>query len=226
MIDFSFSRQLGEFQLHASASFGKERVVVTGENGAGKTTLLRLIAGLETPDHGHLNVAGQTWCDSGQKLSVPTHDRKAACVFNNSGLLPWLSVADNMLIGLTSDQRALVAGAMQEIIRTLKLEPLMPKSSSSLSAGETQRVALARALLSMPQMLLLDEPFSAQSPNMRAYLQRWLVQLHDRLRFPVIMVTHSKDEAKAVGQRHWHMSNGKLINLLPDQIDPRRRDMI
>jgi len=218
MIYFSFSRRLETFQLNADASFGNERVVVTGENGAGKTTLLRLIAGLEAPDQGYLKFFGQTWFDSSQKLTVPAHCRKAAYVFSNAALLPWLSVADNMLIGLSSNERKNISAAIQKTICALKLEPLMIKRSCQLSAGETQRVTLARALLSRPRMLLLDEPFSAQSPKMRDYLQQWLVQLHERLQFPMIMVTHNNDEAKAVGQRHWHMSNGGLINPFPTRV--------
>ncbi|PJA32222.1 MAG: hypothetical protein CO187_05110 [Zetaproteobacteria bacterium CG_4_9_14_3_um_filter_53_7] len=222
MIHFSLRKQLGQLNLHAEAGFTDERIVISGENGSGKTTLLRLIAGLERADQGHIGFFDYCWFDSDRGHCLPAHKRKATCLFTYASLLPWLSVADNICIGLTPEQRSGSDGAMRELLRTLKLDGLMTKAATHLSAGEAQRVAMARALISLPRLILLDEPFSAQSPKMRSYLQQWLVELHNALRFPLILVTHDKAEATLLGERHWHMSNGKLITIERGLQKPQR----
>jgi len=204
---------MGLLNIHADATFSHERIVISGKNGSGKTSLIRLIAGLEDADQGHLSFFGETWFDSSKKFKIPAYQRKAACVFAKPCLLPWLSVADNIYLGLSPEQKVGARDAMQEVVRTLSLHDLMAKESIHLSAGEAQRVALARAIISLPKLLLLDEPFSAQSPKMRRYLQKWLIDFQTHLRFPLVMVTHDNDEALAIAERRWHMRNGKLICL-------------
>lgn len=214
MIHFSLRKQLGQFHLHAEGAFANDRIVISGENGSGKTTLLRLLSGLETADQGSIAFKGQSWFDSRQGIRIPAYQRRAPCVFVEPNLLPWLSVEENIRIGVDASQsREDVEGAIQGLVRTLHLESVISKAVEHLSAGEAQRVALARVLLATPRMLLLDEPFSAQSERMRRYLQRWLVQLHEKLNFPIVVVTHDREEALRIGQRHWHMRNGRMIAL-------------
>lgn len=211
MIEFLFRRHLDAFELYAESSLDKERVVITGENGSGKTTLLRLFAGLDKPECGYLRFFNHSWVDSARNYSLPIHERKLGCVFSDPNLLPWLNVADNICIGVSKDRMQVAGETLSQLARTLRLYDLLEKKGRNLSAGEAQRVALARALMSAPSMLLLDEPFSAQSPKMRAYLREWLVALQDKLEIPMIMVTHDLKEAAQIGQRHWFMRNGKLI---------------
>jgi molybdate transport system ATP-binding protein len=222
MIRFLFRRQMGALDLHAEASLGRERVVITGENGSGKTTLLRLFAGLDKPDDGYLHFYDHAWADSARKYSMPIHERRLGCVFAEPNLLPWLSVADNICIGVSEDNMQRAGETLGQLARTLKLYELLDKKGRHLSAGEAQRVTLARAFIAGPSMLLLDEPFSAQSPKMRAYLREWLLTLHEKLEFPMILVTHDLDEATYIGQRHWFMRNGKLI--MPKEASIGRRE--
>lgn len=222
MIRFLFQRRRDAFDLHAEASLGRERVVVTGENGSGKTTLLRLFAGLENPDYGYLHFYDHSWVDSARKYSMPVYERRLGCVFTEPNLLPWLSVADNICIGISENEIPHAGKMLSELARTLRLYDVLHKKGRHLSAGEAQRVAFARALISSPSFLLLDEPFSSQSPKMRAYLWEWLVTLQEKLEFPMVMVTHDLDEAAYIGQRHWFMRNGKLF--MPKEANIVRRE--
>jgi sulfonate transport system ATP-binding protein len=167
-------------------------LVVIGGSGCGKSTLLRVISGLEQPSQGQVLL-------DGTKITAP-HE-KIGIIFQEPRLLPWLRVADNVGFGLEHEGRAkrqaLVAGALERVGLTDKAR-VWPRE---LSGGQSQRVAIARALVPRPEVLLLDEPFSALDAFTRADLQDHLLDLWADMKPTLVMVTHDVDEALVLADR-------------------------
>ena len=129
---------------------------------------MRLIAGLETPDSGVIEVDGEVWFDSGKKINLPPQRRSIGFVFQDYALFPTMSVRDNLLFAAESAQQR---HNVDELLELIELTNLAHRLPSTLSGGQKQRVALARALVRHPKILLLDEPLSALDPTMRQKLQ-------------------------------------------------------
>jgi sulfonate transport system ATP-binding protein len=169
-----------------------EIVVVVGGSGCGKSTLLRAIGGLDPPTQGRVVLDGQTITAPHEKIGV---------IFQEPRLLPWLRVADNVGFGLEhlprQERRTRVATAVKRVGLADKAR-MWPRE---LSGGQAQRVAIARALVPRPQVLLLDEPFSALDAFTRADLQDHLLDLRADLKPTLVMVTHDVDEAIVLADR-------------------------
>jgi sulfonate transport system ATP-binding protein len=168
-----------------------EVIAVVGGSGCGKSTLLRAISGLDTPSQGEVRL-------DGEEIRAP-HE-KIGIIFQEPRLLPWLSVADNVGFGLNgpaSRRRDRVAAALARVGLSDKAG-VWPRE---LSGGQAQRVAIARALVPRPQVLLLDEPFSALDAFTRADLQDHLLDLWADSRPTLILVTHDVDEAIVLADR-------------------------
>ncbi len=169
-----------------------EIVAVVGGSGCGKSTLLRAISGLDTPSQGHVLLDG---------VPVTAPQEKIGIIFQEPRLLPWLTVADNVGFGLENrpraERRERVAGALARVGLTDKAG-VWPRE---LSGGQAQRVAIARALVPRPEVLLLDEPFSALDAFTRVSLQDHLLDLWADLRPTLVLVTHDVDEAIVLADR-------------------------
>ena len=169
-----------------------EIVAVVGGSGCGKSTMLRAIAGLDRPSQGAVKLDGETVTQPHEKIGV---------IFQEPRLLPWLSVADNVGFGIAhrpKDERE------KRVARALERVGLSDKANvwpRELSGGQAQRVAIARALVPRPEVLLLDEPFSALDTFTRSDLQDHLLALWADSRPTLIHVTHDVDEAIALGDR-------------------------
>ena len=194
------------FCLEAAAHFADETVFVGGDNGAGKTTLLRALAGLH-PAEGWIRIGGHVWLDSARGVFVPPERRRVGFVWAETVLLPWLDVAANIRLGAEAEDDAWFG----EVCMAFDVEHLLARDPAGLSRGEAQRVMLARAFHRRPDLLLLDEPLSAQAPAVRARLRAALVAMRERLGAPLILVSHDPDDA-AVADRRWRMRNGRLIH--------------
>jgi sulfonate transport system ATP-binding protein len=169
-----------------------EIVAVIGGSGCGKSTLLRAISGLDRPTRGRVVLDGEPITSPHEKIGI---------VFQEPRLLPWLSVADNVAFGLTdrpaSRRRHRAATALSRVGLSEKAQ-VWPRE---LSGGQAQRVAIARALVPQPEVLLLDEPFSALDAFTRVDLQDHLLDLWNDLRPMMVLVTHDVDEAIALADR-------------------------
>lgn len=174
-----------------------------GHSGAGKTTLLRLIAGLESRHKGILKFDSRTWQD--HRIFVPPHKRKIGYVFQDIQLFKHLNVSDNL--AYAGARSRITVAEIDEICKKLQIDNLMKKMSHSLSGGEKQRVAFARCLCSKPELLLLDEPFTALEENSTNILLDYLV----KLKLPTIYVSHSLDEVIKVADYIVQIEHGKIL---------------
>jgi ABC-type nitrate/sulfonate/bicarbonate transport system ATPase subunit len=169
-----------------------------GPSGCGKSTLLRIIAGLDALTSG--------------SLDVPRHANgrpQAGIVFQDAHLLPWLSVRDNVALGLRyRANRHVNPHDVDRLLDVLGIAGLANAMPHELSGGQAQRVAIARTAVTAPPLLLLDEPFAALDPLTRRGLQDWLRQVRDLLGFTVVLVTHDVDEAVHLGDRVSLMRGG------------------
>lgn len=193
-----------------------EIVAVIGGSGCGKSTLLRLISGLESPSHGTVELDGERVTKPHPLINL---------IFQEPRLLPWLSVANNVGFGLAEldgdDRRRRVEAALQKV----GLGQFGGRWPKELSGGQAQRVAIARALVTRPEVLLLDEPFSALDAFTRADLQDHLLDIWSETRPTLVLVTHDIDEALVLADRIIVMRPwpGRILDEI--RIDlPRKRD--
>jgi len=217
MIHIDLSKTLhtseGIVKAHYKLSIeDSEFITLFGPSGAGKTTLMRLIAGLETPDSGVIEVDGEIWYDSEKKIDLPPQKRSVGFVFQDYALFPTMSVRDNLLYAATTpDERHRV----DKLIDLVELTSLSTRFPSTLSGGQKQRVALARALVRNPKLLLLDEPLSALDPSMRSKLQNELAHIHQTMHVTTILVSHDIAESVKLSNRIASIQNGAIDKIVP-----------
>lgn len=184
-----------------------EFLTLFGPSGAGKTTLMRLIAGLDTPDSGVIEVDGEVWFDSHKKINLPPQKRSIGFVFQDYALFPTMSVKDNLLFAAESAQQRRNVDELLELIELTNLAHRLP---NTLSGGQKQRVALGRALVRHPKILLLDEPLSALDPSMRQKLQDELSLIHSRLGVTTLLVSHDIAETVKLSDRLAAIELGRI----------------
>lgn len=192
-----------------------ELVVVTGPSGSGKSTLLRLLAGLETVSHGEIHYGAERF-----DTLLPER-RGVALVSQNPALLPQLSVAGNLGLGLRlrKVERAEAERRVGEAAERLGLSDLLCRLPAELSGGEQQRVALGRALVSRPKLLLLDEPLAQLDPALKRGLRREIHRLQRELNVPALLVTHDQEEAMELADRIAVLRGGRLEQMgSPEQV--------
>jgi sulfate transport system ATP-binding protein len=187
-----------------------EFVALLGPSGSGKTTLLRLIAGLDQPDGGTIEIAGR------DATGVPPGERGIGLVFQHYALFRHMTVFENIAFGLRVRSRrtrpapAVLKARVEELLALIQLEGIAARLPAQLSGGQRQRVALARALAVEPRILLLDEPFGALDRQVRHELRASLHDLHSRLGITTVLVTHDQDEAMALADRVLIFHQGRL----------------
>ncbi|HLY92016.1 MAG TPA: ATP-binding cassette domain-containing protein, partial [Candidatus Angelobacter sp.] len=170
-------RTVRPFTLDVEFSAPEGVTVIFGPSGSGKTTVLQCLAGLLKPDAGTIRVGGETWFDCGRKINLTPQQRRTGYVFQDLALFPHMTAAENIAFGVresTENKR----NRVRDILERFHVAHLAENRPDEISGGERQRVALARALVIQPQLLLLDEPFSALDDELKlaiiADLKRWL----------------------------------------------------
>jgi len=181
--------------------------VLFGPSGCGKTTVLRCLAGLEMPQAGYIRLGTETWFDSGQGVNLTPQQRGVGLVFQDYALFPHLSVTGNIAYGLPAAGRR---RRVSEMLQRFDLGAVAHQRPAQLSGGQQQRVALARALVGQPSLLLLDEPFSALDAALRDRLRGELRDYLAGCDIPVLLVTHDRNEAIALGDELIVMSGGTV----------------
>lgn len=182
-------------------------VALVGSSGSGKSTLLKTVNRLVVPDSGGVLVDGIDVADE-----EPHHlRRRIGYVFQNSGLFPHMSVAENIAIGFRLEGRS-PGSRIDELLELIGLPAEMAaRMPDQLSGGQRQRVGVARALALSPRLMLMDEPFGALDPVTRDTLGRAYRDLHDRLRLTTIMVTHDMAEALLLADHVLVMAAGRIV---------------
>ncbi len=180
--------------------------VLVGPSGCGKSTLLRLIAGLEQPDAGTLQLAGR------DVTRLPPRDRDVAMVFQSYALYPHLTVKDNLAFGLKlrGTPQAEIEARIAEASTMLSLDTLLARLPKQLSGGQRQRVAMGRAIVRRPTLFLFDEPLSNLDAALRAEVRVEIRRLHDRLKATTLYVTHDQVEAMTLADTLWVMNGGQV----------------
>jgi ABC-type nitrate/sulfonate/bicarbonate transport system ATPase subunit len=170
-----------------------EFLAILGRSGSGKSTLLRVIAGLEKLTSGTVE-----W--TGGNGSARPH---TGVVFQQALLMPWLTAGENVMIAgrFAAHRKSFERSYASELLRRFELDRVADRYPDQLSGGQAQRVAIIRAVAHRPRLLLLDEPFSALDPAIRADLQSWLATLAAELGITVVLVTHDVDEALVLASR-------------------------
>jgi len=208
MIVVNVKKQLPGFALDASWCAGREITILFGPSGSGKTTLLRLIAGLEKPDAGRVVIADRVLFDG--RINLKPEQRRVGFVFQDYALFPWLTVKENILFGIPKRGRPQHAEWIQTLETTFQISQLLHKHPAMLSGGEAQRVAMVRALAPKPELLLLDEPFSAVHGHLRMQLRSFIKDIQQQWDIPVILVTHDLTEAHLIGDRLVRLEAGQV----------------
>jgi molybdate transport system ATP-binding protein len=210
-----FRGTLGKFALDAGfAAPAKGVTALFGPSGCGKTTVLRCLAGL-VHLKGVCEVDGDVWQDENGAF-LPTYKRPLGYVFQEASLFPHLSVRRNLLFGAPrKDGGPREPIAFDEVVELLGLTRLLDRSPRNLSGGERQRVAIGRALLSQPKLLLMDEPLSALDRATKNEILPFLERLRDRLKLPVVYVTHDIAEVERLADGIVLMDKGRVIGSGP-----------
>ncbi len=205
-------KDYGAFQLNVQFDAGKGITGLLGASGSGKSLTLKCIAGVETPDSGIIRLNGRTLYDSAHGIDLPPQQRNVGYLFQSYALFPNMSVEQNILCGLhrVKDQ-AVRRAKLQEMYELFHLHGLERHRPGQLSGGQAQRVALARILVTEPELLLLDEPFSALDSYLREQLQPQTHALLQRLGIQTLLVTHSQEEAYRMCRQLRILHNGQVI---------------
>ena len=180
-----------------------------GPSGSGKSTLLRIIAGLERPDAGRVEIHGA------DATALPTQRRQIGFVFQHYAAFKHMTVRDNVAFGLKIRKRPKreVTRRVDELLEVVGLTGYANRYPAQLSGGQRQRMALARALAVEPKVLLLDEPFGALDANVREELREWLRRLHDDVKVTTVLVTHDQEEAMAIADQIALMDHGVIAQV-------------
>ncbi len=184
-----------------------------GPSGSGKSTLLRIIAGLEIPDQGNVEIGDQ------DVTSIPPQKRGIGFVFQHYAAFKHMTLYDNVAFGLKirKKPKAEIKAKVDELLELVSLDPTDTRDRypGQLSGGQRQRMALARALAVEPSVLLLDEPFGALDAKVRTELREWLRRLHEQVPVTTVLVTHDQEEAMELADLIMLLKDGKIAQSGP-----------
>ncbi len=204
-------KDLGAFHLRSRLTAESGITGLLGASGCGKSYTLKCIAGIEQPDRGHIELDGVTLFDSDRHINLKPQQRQVGYLFQNYALFPNMTVRQNIMCGLHREKnRTAREDAYAEAVRLFGLEGLEQHKPAQLSGGQQQRVALARIMVNRPKLLMLDEPFSALDTHLRMRLQMEMLDVLKNYGGPVLMVTHSRDEAYHMCDHIAVMDHGRL----------------
>ena len=203
--DLSHSYNRDEISLkNISLTINKaEKVSILGPSGSGKSTLLRLIAGLEKPYSGTITIQGKIVSSTNQ--IVAPEKRNVGLVVQDKALFPHLTVEKNIGFGIRKNQEK--TKIISDLLSLFKIEHLSKKYPHEISGGEQQRTAFARSMAPNPELLMLDEPFSALDKELKEELYTDLSQIFKERKQTIILVTHDIDEAKVLSEKQINLIN-------------------
>ena len=198
-----------DFTLEIQFTIPAGITILFGASGSGKSTLLNCIAGLERPEAGRILIGGRVVFDAASRINVPVARRGAGYLFQNLALFPHMSIQGNIAYGLDRMARAARAQRVSTIAESFRIGHMLERKPHELSGGERQRAALARSLVLEPAILLLDEPLSALDQVVKSAIIDDLREWNAAHQIPIIYVTHSPEEAYALGARMIVIEHGR-----------------
>ena len=210
----NIKKSLGAFVLDIAFESKDGVLGFLGASGSGKSMTLRCIAGIEKPDEGSIVLDGVTLFDSEKHINLPPQERHVGYLFQNFALFPNMTVQKNILCGLYSEKDIVKKKKISDdMITMLGLQGLEDHYTSQLSGGQQQRAAVARILVNNPNLLLLDEPFSALDSFLREQMQAQLLDVLRIFNKKAILVTHSRDEAYQLCSNLALLDNGHILRI-------------
>lgn len=215
-------KKLGNFFLDVNFEGENEILALLGASGCGKSMTLKCIAGIETPDRGKIVLDGRVLFDSEKKINLSPQKRRVGYLFQNYALFPHMTVYQNIASGVSKKEGR--DQIVREKIKSLFLEGLEHKYPAQLSGGQQQRVALARILVNEPEILMLDEPFSALDGYLRWQMELELAETLKSYPKTTLFVSHNRDEVYRLCQKVCVIDNGKSEPVIPVKTlfdDPR-----
>lgn len=210
MLEVQIYKKLAEFDLDISFQVDDNILGLMGASGSGKSMTLKCIAGIETPDQGRIVLNGRVLFDSEKKINVPIQKRNVGYMFQSYALFPNMNVYENISVGLRTRKVKDVDIVVQKVMQQFRIFELASRYPKQLSGGQRQRVALARLMAYEPDVLLLDEPFSALDEDLKKDL---LQELKSELQIskPVIFVSHDKEEVNYLCDLKYKIKQGEII---------------
>ena len=208
-IEVTIKKDLGAFKLDIAFESSSRHLGILGASGSGKSLTLKSIAGIERPDAGRISINDKVMFDSRQKISLKPQVRNVGYLFQNYALFPTMTVEQNIAAGLTGKKTEIQRRVMEMTAR-MQLNGLEKHLPGQLSGGQQQRVALARILAYEPEVILLDEPFSALDVYLRDRMQRELMQILEGYPGIVILVSHNRDEVYRMCEELLILDRGRI----------------
>jgi molybdate transport system ATP-binding protein len=208
-----------EFALDVTLACPPGITCIMGPSGSGKSTILAVLAGLHLPDRGRVVMGDSVWLDRDKGIVVPIHERRLSYVFQGLALFPHMTAQHNVEYGLHDLPKAERAMKARRLLERVAVGHLAHRKPRTFSGGEAQRVALARSLARSPELVLLDEPFSALDRDLRAQLTSLVRELVAELGVPMVHVTHSIAEARLLADQIVRLEKGKIVARgTPDEV--------
>ncbi|MDW3652629.1 MAG: molybdenum ABC transporter ATP-binding protein [Bacteroidia bacterium] len=209
MLELDILLPRNHFDLKIQEKFSAGITGVFGPSGAGKTSMLHAIAGLAKPKEGFIKIGDKPLFDREAKLHVPIEKRNIGYVFQEGRLFPHMKVEKNLRYGQKKKGNNQVS--FDEVVELLQLGHLLDRKISQISGGESQRTALGRSLLSSPDLLLLDEPFSAVDMVLRKQILPFIIRIQQKFKIPILVVSHDLPDLLKLSDRLCLIREGKVI---------------
>ena len=197
--------------LDVSFSMNQEILAILGPSGSGKTMTLQCIAGLLHPDEGFIKLNDKILLDTSKSIKLKPRMRGVGFVFQNYALFPHLTVEDNIAYGISDRPKGDIKTRVSELMDKMRITGLGHRYPRQLSAGQQQRVALARAIAPEPELLLLDEPFSALDSQVKERLELELMNLQNFYKGNILFVTHDLTEGYKLASKIAVYESGRIV---------------
>jgi molybdate transport system ATP-binding protein len=210
-IEVDVTHQLGAFTLDVQFASEGRLTALFGQSGSGKTSLVNVISGLIRPDRGRIVVNGAVLVDTAKGVFIPTWRRRIGYVFQDSRLLPHLTVRQNLTFGRWFRPAAEREVRLETVVKLLNIGDLLQRRPGALSGGEKQRVAIGRAFLSSPRLLLMDEPLASLDEDRKDQIESYIEVLRDEYDIPIIYVSHSLKEVSRLASAVVVLRRGRVI---------------
>jgi molybdate transport system ATP-binding protein len=211
MLEINIKKSLQAFKLEVAFSVDHEILAILGPSGSGKTMTLQCIAGLVQPDEGYIKLNDRVLLDSSRRINLKPRIRKVGFVFQNYALFPHLTVRDNIGYGIRHLSKSDIETKVSQLLDTMHITDLGYRYPRQLSAGQQQRVAMSRAIAPEPEVLLLDEPFSALDSQVKERLEMELIKLQEFYQGIILLVTHNLAEGYKLASKIAVYDAGEIL---------------